>query len=103
MKKYTYINPSFQKKAFFSLAFIALTLAGGYAYFVNQTVWNIVSRQNAVREISKTSSDVAALEASFMSLSGGLTLDHAYTLGFHEVKNGDTTFVERVVPAVAIR
>lgn len=103
MKKHTYINPAFQKKAFFSLASIALVLAGGYVYFVNQTVWNIVSRQNAAKEISTVSSNVAELEASYMNVSGKLTLDHAYLLGFHEVKNEDTTFVERAVPAVAIR
>ena len=103
MKKNAYINPATQKKAFFSLVFVALVFVGGYAYFVNQTVWNIVARQNATKEIAKVSSDVAELEASYMNLSGELTLDHAYALGFHEVKSEDTTFVERSVPAVAIR
>jgi hypothetical protein len=103
MKKLAYPKPVLQKKVFFILAFIALTFLGGYAYFVNKTVWNVVSRQNAVKELSKMSSQVAELEASFMSLSGSLTLDQAYVLGFHEVTSADTTFIERAVPAVAIR
>ena len=92
-----------QKKTFYILASVTLLFLGGYAYFVNQTVWNIVSRQNAVKEISKMSSEVAELEASYMGLSGTLTLDHAYQLGFYEVNSADTVFVERQVAAVALR
>jgi hypothetical protein len=103
MKNLVHTNPILQKKTFFILATIALVFLGGYAYFVNKTVWNVVSRQHAVKEISKISSEVAELEAAYMSLSGTLTLDHAYTLGFREVTSADTVFVERVVPAVAIR
>lgn len=92
-----------KKKTFYILASVALVFLGGYVYFVNQTVWNIVSRQNATKEIAMISSEVASLEASYMSLSGSLTLDHAYALGFREVASDNTIFVERSVPAVAIR
>lgn len=92
-----------QKKTFFILATIALFMLGTYAYFVNQTVWNVVSRQNAVKSIHAISSEVAVLEASYMSLSSALTIEEAYAMGFDEVKSADTIFVERLVPSVAIR
>ncbi len=92
-----------QKKIFFILAGLVVFMLGTYVYFVNQTVWNVVSRQNATKTIHKVSSEVAVLEADYMNLSSTLTLEHAYALGFQEVNSGDTLFVERSVPAVAIR
>lgn len=92
-----------QKKTFYILATIALFMLGTYGYFVNQTVWNVVGRQNAVKSIHSISSEVAALEASYMSLSSALTIEEAYAMGFDEVKSSDTIFVERLVPSVAIR
>lgn len=92
-----------QKHIFYILAVAAFFMLATYVYFVNQTVWNVVSRQNAVKTIYKVSSEVAELEASYMSLSSSLTLDHAHALGFKEVLSEDTLFVERPVPAVAIR
>ncbi len=97
------MNAHKQKKLFFILAGLAVFMLGTYIYFVNQTVWNVVSRQNAVKSVHTASSEVALLEASYMSLSSTLTLEHAYELGFQEVKSADTLFVERPVPAVAIR
>ena len=92
-----------QKKIFFTLAFAALFVLGTYIYFVNQTVWNVVARQNTVKAIHKVSSEVAALEATYMSLSSSLTLEQALLLGFKEVTSADTLFVERQIPAVAIK
>ncbi len=100
---HTLNQPHIQKKAFFILVSIAFFVLCMYVYFVNQTVWNVVSRQNAVKTIHKVSSEVAVLEASYMKLSSALTLEHAYILGFQEVKSADTLFVERLVPAVAVR
>ncbi len=100
LKTMTNIN---QKNIFFILSAFAVLFLGSYGFFVNKTVWNVVARQNTVKELQKTSSEVAELEASYMNISGTLTLDHAYALGFQEVKSTDTIFVERTIPAVAIR
>jgi hypothetical protein len=97
------IMKKYQRNTFFVLSAFAVLFLGSYGYFVNKTVWNVVERQNVAKEIQKTSSEVAVLEASYMALSGTLTLDHAYALGFQEVETKDTLFVERQVPAVAIR
>lgn len=92
-----------QKKIFLILSTVAIITLFAYGFFITKTVGNVVARQNATREIQKVSSEVSILEASYMSLSSSLTLDHALTLGFHEVRSADTLFVERSVPAVAIR
>lgn len=92
-----------QKKTFFILALITLLLLGTYVYFVNQTVWNVVSRQNAVKEMQNLSSEIAALETSYMKSLSALTIEEAKLLGFKEITSNETTFVERIAPAVAVR
>ena len=95
---------AFEKKALLVLVGTIVSLLVLYVYFVNQTIWNIVARQDMTKSINNTSSDVATLEASYMALSSSLTIDHAYTLGFKDITSADTTFVERVNPSsVAIR
>jgi len=74
-----------------------------YGYFVKQTIFNVVSRQNTVEKIQSISSELAVLESSYMSLSSSLTIEEAYAMGFDEVKSADTIFVERLVPSVAMR
>lgn len=90
-----------------NIFFILISLVGlfllAYAYFISQTVSHIVARQNMTKQMSQMSSDVAVLESSYMTLSSALTMDHAYALGFNDVKSGDTTFVERPLKTVAIR
>lgn len=95
---------AFEKKVLLVLVGIIVSLLVLYVYFVNQTVWNIVARQDMTKTINDTSSDVATLEASYMSLSSSLTIDHAYTLGFKDITSADTSFIDRVSPSsVAIR
>lgn len=95
-------NHALQKKAFFVLAIVVFLLFATYIYFVNQTVWNVVARQDAVKVVRQLSSDVASLEASYMSFSSTITLEHAYVMGFQDVQSENTLFIERQVPAIAI-
>ena len=92
-----------QKKTFYILATIALFMLLTYGYFVKQTIFNVVSRQNTVEKIQSISSELAVLESSYMSLSSSLTIEEAYAMGFDEFKSADTIFVERLVPSVAMR
>jgi len=95
---------AFEKKAFLVLSGLIVSLLVLYVYFVNQTVWNIVSRQDLTKSINGVSSDVATLEASYMALSSSLTIDHAYDIGFKDITTADTSFVDRPsAQTVAIR
>jgi len=100
-----HITPTaFEKKAFLVLAGLIVSLLVLYVYFVNQTVWNIVSRQDLTKSINTISSDVATLESTYMTLSSSLTIDHAYALGFKDITAVDTTFVDRpTAKTVALR
>ena len=101
---YNMTPTAFEKKAFLVLSGLIVSLLVLYVYFVNQTVWNIVSRQDLTKSINTVSSQVATLEASYMSLSSSLTIDHAYDLGFKDITTTDTTFVDRpAAQTVAIR
>lgn len=91
------IPVSFEKKAFYILVGVIALFLVAYVYLVNQTVWNIVSRKNITKEISNVAGEVASLESSYMALSGSITLDHAYTLGFQDINNAETTFVNSSV------
>lgn len=92
-----------QKNIFIILCTLVVLFLGAYGYLVNKTVWNVVARQNAVKEIQRLSSDIATLESSYMTVSKTLTLNHAYTLGFKDVPSSDTIFVEQTVTSVARR
>lgn len=92
-----------RKKIFFILAASVFVLFLAYGYFMGMTLKNIVARQDMARQISQLSSDVATLESSYMAFSSELTMDHAYALGFNDVKSADTVFVERSVDTVALR
>jgi hypothetical protein len=83
----------FERRAFLSLVSLSAFLLVAYVYLVNQTVWNVVSRQDSAKQVRDASSQVAALESSYMTSSSALTIDHAYLLGFQDIKQADTTFV----------
>ncbi len=101
MKNYiTHIN---HKKTFYILASMAMMFVAGYGYFLMQTVWNVVERQDMTRAISRMSSEVAELEATYMNTTSDLTLEYAHTLGFSEVKTANKVYVERTVTTVAVR
>jgi hypothetical protein len=72
------------KTLFFILATILVTIFGLYAYLVNKTIMNVVSRQNTEQSISNLSTTIGELEYKYMTLRNGITIDYAYTQGFHD-------------------
>ncbi len=56
------------KALFFILAALLLTIFGLYAYLVNMTIMNVVSRQNTERSISNLSTTIGELEYKYMAL-----------------------------------
>ena len=99
----TYNPTTFEKRALAGLVITAFALLCLYVFFVNQTVWNVASRQDTAKKINAFAGEVASLEAAYMNESATLTLERAYAMGFVEFSNAETVFVERVSPSVAFR
>ena len=64
---------------FFSIIF--------YTYLVNQTVLNIVERENIQDEITTLNSKISELEFRYIALKNNINLEYAHSLGFVNVKN----------------
>ena|SRR3989338_10386503 len=71
--------------------FIAISLI--YAYSVNQTILNVVSREKSEEEIATLSTRASAMEFEYIEKTGKVTMDLARSLGFEETRN--TAFVSR--------
>jgi len=72
----------------FGVGFLAL----GYVFFVHQTVFLVVERENAEKEITELSGEISTLESRQIALSSKITRETALLLGYRETK---TTFVPR--------
>jgi len=104
MNTNTTYNPTIlEKRVLAGLVLAIFVFLCLYVFFVNQTVWNVASRQDTVKKMSVFSGEIASLEAVYMNESAALTLDRAYAMGFKETSGAETIFVERVSPAVAFR
>ncbi len=78
---------------FFVLSGIIVMLMISYAYFVNETVLNIVARKNIDSSMTALSSEVSEYEFEYMEYKNTITLDFANTYGFNE--SSRTTFISR--------
>lgn len=99
----TYNPTTFEKRALAGLILTAFLFLCMYVFFVNQTVWNVASRQDTAKKINAFSGEVASLESAYMNESASLTIERAYAMGFKEVSHEETKFIERVSPSVAFR
>lgn len=76
--------------------FLAAVLAVSfalYAMFVQQTIRNVVARQALETEMSVLTTRIGELEFKYISMKNDVTIERAYQLGFHDVK--ETRFVSR--------
>jgi len=73
-----------------SLFFISLICLGLlfllYAYFVNQTIINVVAREKIEKDIADVSGEIGDTEFDYMTLRNNLTLDVAYAKGFKDTE-----------------
>jgi len=64
-----------------------------YAYFINATIVNAVTKTSLENDISTLTSTLGEKESEYLTLKRGISIAYAQTLGFQEVGKGDTTFV----------
>lgn len=77
----------FQKPTIWMLLILNITLAGGYIYAVNRTVFNVVATTSAQKTLAQSSATVADLESRQVSLETKITLNFAYSQGFQDASN----------------
>lgn len=87
------LHTDYGKFALWGACGVIMSLLFTYSYFLNASVWNVVERKNAEKEISIVGSRVALLEAEYFSETDNLTLATAKSLGFFESK--ETRFAVR--------
>lgn len=76
-----------EKKAFWGLCLVSVSLLFFYGYFVNSTVLNIVERRNIQNELEVLSSTFSTLESKYLALAAKIDIEFAYILGFTEAQN----------------
>ncbi len=75
-----------EKRMFYGFFVVAILFFGLYLYLAQQSLFNIVARNQAQEKIGQIGTAVASLEAEYLSLSGReITPDYAHSLGFKDV------------------
>ncbi|OGD67910.1 hypothetical protein A3I18_02210 [Candidatus Campbellbacteria bacterium RIFCSPLOWO2_02_FULL_35_11] len=82
---------------FWSVVSLLVLFSIMYAFFVKQTVINIVERENFENEIAVLNSEVSGLEFKYIALKNEVDMDYAHSVGFVDVKN--MKFASRKLPA----
>ncbi len=70
------------KVLFFSLTALLLLVFVSYAYFLNKTIMNVVSREKTEHQIATLSTNIGELEFKHIELKNSITLELAYQKGF---------------------
>ena len=69
---------------FLLLSFLLVVSAIFYGYFLQNSVFNIVNRENLDKSISSLGIKVSSLESEYLSLRNGVSIDEAVRLGLKE-------------------
>jgi len=76
-----------ERKIFWFLSVFVITSIIFYGFLVNQTVINIVERENIQDEITMLNSEISGLEFDYIALKNEINLKYAYSVGFEDAKN----------------
>ena len=76
-----------ERKLFWVFSVLLLMASIFYAYLVNQTVLNVVVKENFDEQILSLNSKVGELESKYISVKNQINLDYAHSVGFVEAKN----------------
>lgn len=82
-----------ERAYYWILLFILLFSFVLYIVYVNQTVRNVVKRQQLDKDISSLNAHIGELEFKYISMKNDVTIDKAYALGFTDVT--ETKFESR--------
>jgi hypothetical protein len=93
IKAITYQLQAHKQALFWMFAALVVTLFGLYIYFINATVFNVVTREKLETHIADLNTHVSEIEIENIALKNSITLDRATALGFTESR--DTIFVSR--------
>ncbi len=79
------LNIQQYKLFFFILGAISLLSLVVYVYSINQTVRNVVSRQNMEVELMRLTSEIGEKEFVYIAKKNQITLEKAFAMGFKSV------------------
>ncbi len=82
-----------EKTLFWTLTGVLLICVGFYMYFINETVHNVVARQNLESEASNLTLTLSNQEFKYITLRNNITREVAYAMGFKDVTA--KTFISR--------
>jgi hypothetical protein len=76
-----------EKKIFWFLSMSIVAAVVFYGFLVNQTVINIVERENIQDQTTMLNSEISGLEFNYIALKNEINLEYAYSVGFENTKN----------------
>jgi len=68
-----------------------------YILFVGLTTFNVAANNTLSKEIQVLNSQIGSLEAQYVALSGNISRESAYTLGFEKPEKEIFAFRKRLV------
>ena len=82
-----------RRKFFFIFSAAALCFLVAYLYLVNSTVFVLVSREKLENALAAKQGTVVSLEAEYLTLASGVTMERAIGLGFRDAAR-ETIFAQ---------
>ena len=83
-----------EKRIFWCLAFISITLVGMYAVLISKSIVNVIVREEIEENIIHTNTKIGQLEFEYIRQKDMVTIALAESLGFSDVV--EQHFVKRV-------
>lgn len=74
-----------EKKFFWVLSSVLISLVLSYGFFLNTTIMNAVAKQNTEKEIFALMSEVNALESEYLTAKNQITIALAMSRGFVKI------------------
>lgn len=68
-----------------ALGLLVISALFSYGYSLRTAISFAVEREDIIEEIAKTRASITSLDSKYVSLTNGLSIAHAKSLGFHEV------------------
>lgn len=90
-----------ERKWFFAALALVLVTVSLYMYFLSASVVHVVMRKEVDKEIASLSSDVGALEASYIEAQHSVSEDIASLKGYK--KTEDKIFIDRTAGTLSLK